>query len=203
MFRFLLLAPLLTLLACAPAQSRAEVSKDVLFVPGGQQLAQICAGRGRVAQGGTLVWDSGDLRESRQAPYLVSCYDFTLKNDGATLQVQDDTLGKALTHFDPDSRFLVYFGDLAVRFPTAGLLGADPTGSVPDAQRNTLRGVSVTASQPGQPDLDLIRDGAVTAQRYDPAQPLTLHLKAARSPVAWPEVTVQAGRGLISAPVYR
>ena len=201
--RCLLLVLPLTLLACAPTQTRAGVSREALFMPGGQTLAQICAGHGRVAKGGILVWDSSELRESQKAPYIVSCYDFTLKNDGATLQVQDDTLEKALTHFDSGASFLVYFADLKVNFPRAGLVSANPTDSVPEVLRDTLRGVSVTVSQPGQPDAPLLQNGAVTARRYDPAQPLTLYLKAAGSPVEWPEVTVQASKGLITAPVYR
>ena len=102
-FRGLLLGPAAALLltlglaACAPAAIRASVSTDAPFMPGGQQLALICANQGRVAEGGALVWNSGVAQESRPAPYLVSCRDYTLRNDGATLSVQDDTLTKALT----------------------------------------------------------------------------------------------------------
>lgn len=193
----------LGLTACAPATTRASISADALFMPGGQQLALICANQGRVARGGALVWNDGVAQESRPAPYLVSCRDYTLRNDGATLSVQDDTLGRALTHFDPDANFLVYFADLFVTFPSNGLLGADPTSSVPDVLEDTLRGVSVTVRQGGSPDAALLAGGAVTAVRYDPSRPVTLYLKATRSPVEWPEVTIEANKGLITAPIYR
>lgn len=192
----------LGLAACAPVTTRASVSTDALFMPGGQQLALICANQGRVAEDGALVWNSGVAQESRPAPYLVSCRDYTLRNDGASLSVQDDTLAKALTHFDPDANFLVYFADLFVTFPSSGLLGADPTSSVPDALKDTLRGVSVTVRQGGSPDAALLAGGAVTAVRYDPARPVTLYLEATRSPVEWPEVTIEANKGLITAPIF-
>ena len=207
-FRGLLLGPAAALLltlglaACAPAAIRASVSTDAPFMPGGQQLALICANQGRVAEGGALVWNSGVAQESRPAPYLVSCRDYTLRNDGATLSVQDDTLAKALTHFDPDANFLVYFADLFVTFPSSGLLSADLTSSVPDALKDTLRGVSVTVRQGESPDAALLAGGAVTAVRYDPAKPVTLYLKATRSPVEWPEVTIEANKGLITAPIF-
>lgn len=188
----------LGLAACAPFQARASVSTDAPFMPGGQQLAVICASQGRVARGGALVWNSGAAQERRPAPYLVSCRDYTLRNDGATLSVQDDTLAKALTHFDPDARFLAYAAGASLRFPQPGLLSADTAGSGPDA----LRGVTVTVSQPGAPDAALLTGGAVTALRYDPARPLTLRLKSPGA-LPWPEVTIEANKGLITAPVYR
>ena len=45
--------------------------------------------------------------------------------------------------------------------------------------------------------------GAVTAVRYDPVRPVTVYLKATRSPVEWPEVTIEANKGLITAPIYK
>lgn len=211
----------LALTACAPtATTRAAVSTDTVFLPGGPLLAQICAGRGRVAEGGSLIWDAPDspdstvqpasavqqtstVQESRQAPYLVSCRNFTLKNDGATLSVQDDTLASALTHFDPDASFLVYYADLSLRFPEPGLVGADPADTVPEVLLGTLRRVRVTATQAGTPEKVLLAGGQMTAVRYDPARPLTLRLQAAGIPAPWPEVTIEASKGLITAPIYR
>lgn len=204
----------LSLCACAPTATRASVSTDTAFVPGGQLLAQICAGQGRVAEGGSLIWNVAEtpnssespdstVQESRQAPYLVSCRGFTLKNDGATLSVQDDTLAGALTHFDPDASFLVYYADLSLRFPEPGLVDADPTDTVPEVLLGTLRRVRVTATQAGAPEKVLLQNGQLTAVRYDPSQPLTLRLQAAGSPIEWPELTIVASRGLITAPIYR
>ena len=193
----------LGLAACAPATTRASTSADALFMPGGQQLALICASRGRVTRGGALVWDDGLFRASRPTPYLLSCRDYTLRNDGATLSVQDDTLQKALTHFDPDARFLAYAPGLSVRFPQPGLIDADPPGTLSDGLQGIRRGTSVTVSQPGTPDAQLLGGETAAAMRYDPARPVTLYLKGAGGPVTWPEVRIEANKGLITAPIYR
>ena len=192
----------LGLAACAPA-TRASTSAGALFMPGGQQLALICASRGRVTRGGALVWDSGAGREYRQAPYLLSCRDYTLQSDGATLSVQDDTLQKALTHFDPDARFLAYAPGLSVRFPQPGLIDADPPGTLSDGLQGVRRGASVMVSQSGAPGAQLLGGETAAAVRYDPARPVTLSLKGAGGPVAWPEVTIEANKGLITALIYR
>ncbi len=55
----------------------------------------------------------------------------------------------------------------------------------------------------GQPEGALLKGGVFVAQRYDPAQPLTLSLTNLAQPVLWPEVTVWASKGLITAPVPR
>ena len=185
--------------ACAPLQTHASVSTDALFMPGGQQLALICANQGRVARGGALVWNDGLVRTIRQAPYLVSCRDYTLRNDGAVVNVQDDTLAKALTRFEADAGFLTYAPGLSVRFPQPGLIDPGAPNLLSDGLPDTLRGVSVTVSQAGAADAELLRKGAVL---YDPARPVTLRLKSP-GPVAWPEVTIEANKGLITAPVYR
>jgi hypothetical protein len=184
----------LGLAACAPA-TRAGAQKP-LFMPGGQELGAICTHSGRVARDGSLLWDDSSRKHSQPAPYLVACNDFTLQNDGTTLKVQDDTLAKALTHFDPGARFLQYADALAVRFPERGLVTADPVG--PSV---ALAAVKVTASQPGTAETALLSGGKVTAFRYDPAQPLTLRLNVPGNTFDWSEVTVQANKGLITAPV--
>ena len=193
---------ILGLVACAPATARASSSADALFMPGGQQLALICASRGRVSRGGALVWDDGLIRTIRPAPYLLSCRDYTLQNDGATLSVQDDTLQKALTHFDPDARFLAYAPGLSVRFPQPGLIGADPPGIVSDGLQGVRRGASVTVSQSGTSGAQLLGGETAAAVRYDPARPVTLYLRSP-GPLAWPEVRIEANKGLITAPIYR
>lgn len=206
----------LSLVACAPAQTvrgqaaqtgavgtgsstTSTSSPAAVFMPGGQQLAVICASRGRVQKGGRLVWNDGPTLLSRPAPYLLSCYDYTIQNDGHLLSVQDDTLAKALTRFDPDTGLLRYFPGLSVTFPKPGLVSADSGGTVPDSQRAALSAVSVRATQAGQPDATVVENGAVTAQRFDPSQPLTLRFSGAVFP--WPEVTVQASKGRITVPV--
>jgi hypothetical protein len=194
----------LGLAACAPATRAVaqtgtqSLAQKPLFMPGGQELGMICTHSGRIARDGSLLWDDSSRQHSQPAPYLVACNDFTLQNDGSTLKVQDDTLAKALTHFDPGARFLQYADALAVRFPESGLVAADPVGlSVP------LAAVKVTASQPGTAETALLSGGKVTAFRYDPAQPLTLRLNVPGRTFDWSEVTVQANKGLITAPVPR
>lgn len=204
-----LLLPVLTLVACAPAQTvRGQAAPTstpstgapaALFMPGGQQLAVICASGGRVQKGGRLVWNDGQTLLSRPAPYLLSCRDYTLQNDGRVLSAQDDTLEKALTRFDPQIGLLNYFPGLSVTFPKPGLVSADAGGSVPDSQRAALLAVSVRVSQAGQPDAALVENGAVTARRFDPSQPLTLHFSG--GVFSWPEVTVQVSKGRVTVPV--
>jgi len=204
-----LLIPLvgLNLIACAPAQTArgqavqpaATGSAAALFMPGARQLAVICAGGGRVQKGGRLAWNEGQTLLSHPAPYLLSCRDYTIQNDGRVLSVQDDTLEKALTRFDPETGLLRYFPGFSVTFPRAGLVSADPAETVSDSQRAAMQAVSVRVSQAGQPEAALIEDGAVTARRFDPAQPLTLRFAGAA--FTWPEVTVQASKGRITVPV--
>ncbi len=193
-----MLPALLLLAACAPIAARENGSAST-FRPGGQTLALICGpGRGRVADSGDLVWDEAGRQQRRPAPYLLSCYDYTLRNDGATLSVQDDTLAKALTHFDPSASFLMYAPGRSVTFPRPGLVGADLA-----QESGHLPGPSVLVRQSGQPEGALLKGGVFVAQRYDPAQPLTLSLTNLAQPVLWPEVTVWASKGLITAPVPR
>ena len=203
MNRVVLLTLGLGLAACAPTQTREQVSTEMAFTATGSDLAAICAGQPRVAQGGVLIWDDGGSVEAlRQAPYRLSCPEFTLSNDGATLTVQDSTLQKALTHFDREAYFLSYYADLALRFPEEGLVSADSTESVSDVLMDDVRRINVTAVQSGKAEMTLLKGAQVTPVRYDPAQPLQLLLKGDQA-IPWPEVTLEASKGLITARIFR
>ena len=202
MKRALLLALGIGLVACAPAQTRGKLSDDVAFTPTGQESATICANEPRVGEGGLLIWNEGTDTASREAPYLLSCPEFALKNDGATLLVQDSTLQKALTHFDPTAYFVSYYADLLLRFPEEGLVSADSIESVPEVLMDNVRRVRVTMNQAGKSDTVLIKNAQVTPVRYDPAQPLKLIVRG-DGPSPWPEVTIEASKGLIIAPIFR
>lgn len=202
MNKALLLTMGIGLTACAPTQTRVELPNDAPFTPAGQEAAAICAHAPRVGQGGVLIWNDGPESTSQGAPYLLSCPEFTLTNDGATLTVQDRTLEKALTHFDPAAYFVSYSADLLLRFPEDGLVSADPIESVPEALIDDVRRITVTASQTGQADMTLLKGGQVTPVRYDPAQPLKMIVRS-DGPNPWPEVTIEADKGLIIAPIFR
>ena len=168
----------------------------------GQAADAICANGPRVGQGGVLIWNEGSEPTSHQAPYLLSCPEFSVKNDGSTLMVQDSTLQQALTHFDPEAYFVSYYADLSLRFPEAGLVSADPVEGVPEALIDDVRRIRVTASQAGKTDMTLLKDAQVTPVRYDPAQPLKLTVRS-DEPTPWPEVTIEASKGLIIAPIFK
>lgn len=202
MNKALLLALGIGLVACAPAQTREKLSGDAPFTPMGQEAAVICAGQPRIAENGVLIWNDGPDEIPQQAPYLLSCPEFAIKNDGATLLVQGRTLQDALTHFDPGAYFLSYYADLFLRFPEEGLVSADSLESVPEVLMDNVRRVRVTASQAGKAEMILIKGAQVTPVRYDPAQPLKLILRG-DGPSPWPEVTVEASKGLIIAPIFR
>lgn len=184
----------LTLAACAPA-TRAG-ARQPLFMPGGPDLARICGQAGRVARDGSLLWNDSSRQHSQPAPYLLACNDYTLQNDGVTVQVQDDTLARALTHFDPGAHFLQYADALAVRFPARGLISADPAGA-----SATLATVKILVRQPGGAETPVLSGGQLTPVQYDPSLPLTVRLQTPDRTFVWSEVTVQADKGLITAPV--
>jgi len=203
MNKLLLLTVGLGLAACAPTQTREQPLSEVAFAPMGPELAAICAGQPRVAQGGVLIWnDGGPVEAVRQAPYRLACPEFTLDNDGATLMVQDTTLEKALTHFDREAYFLTYYADLGLHFPEDGLVSADPTAGVSEVLMDDVRKINVTAVQPGKAEMTLLKGAQVTPVRYDPAQPLKLLLRGDPA-IPWPEVTLEASRGLITASIFR
>ncbi|MDV6375049.1 hypothetical protein [Deinococcus arenicola] len=202
MNKVLLLALGIGLVACAPAQTRQPLSTDALFAPVGEEAAAICAGQPRITENAVLVWNNGPQEIPQGAPYLLSCPDFAIKNDGSTLLVQGRTLQEALTHFDPGAYFLSYYADLFLRFPEDGLVSADALDSVPEVLMDNVRRVRVTASQAGKDEMTLIRSAHVTPVRYNPAQPLKLMLRG-DGPTPWPEVTVEASKGLIIAPIFR
>jgi hypothetical protein len=201
----LLALGLLTLVACAPAAARSGVSGATMFTPGGSQLAIICGGGVRVGKSGTLIWQENNQTFTRPAPYLVACRDVTLANNGAVLSVQDDTLEEALARFDASANFLNYGKGLGVHLTSKGVMTAD---AAPTATPDALKGVNVLVSRLGLPDAALVNAGQVNTVRFDPLKPLTLRLQAPKgffsaSQVAWPEVTITAFKGLITAPVYK
>ncbi|MFK7602326.1 hypothetical protein ACI3L1_08955 [Deinococcus sp. SM5_A1] len=149
-----------------------------------------------------LIWNDGTDTTSHEAPYLLSCPEFAIKNDGATLMVQGSTLQKALTRFDPTAYFVAYYADLFLRFPEEGVVSADSIESVPEVLMDNVRRVRVTATQAGKSEMILIKSAQVTPVRYDPAQPLKLIVRG-DGPTPWPEVTIEASKGLIIAPIFR
>lgn len=198
----LLLALAVGLVACSPAQTRGKLSNEGPFTSEGQESAAICTNEPRVGVGGSLIWNDGTDTASHEAPYLLSCPEFAIKNDGATLMVQDSTLQKALTRFDPTAYFVAYYADLLLRFPEEGLVSADSIESVPEALMDNVRRVRVTANQAGKSEMILIKSAQVTPVRYDPAQPLKLIVRG-DGPSPWPQVTIEASKGLIIAPIFR
>ncbi len=181
----------------------ADQSADETFTPTGAELTLICGHDARISQGGVLLWDNAGERDSHNAPYSLVCPDFSLHSDGQRLRVQATTLAQALGHFDADASFLAYYADLTVRFPGPGLLSADSTESVAEVLRPELLGINISASQPGQPERALMTYGHLTPLSYDPALPLILRLHADASPLEWTEVTIEADKGLITAPLPR